>query len=322
MWLVAAALLLLLVVALLVRYRTFPIDAVVTWVDSTDDEWRRSKAAWQTKGTHQSAVDSERFPESGPCDAELEQCLLSMLRHMPWLNRIHIVTARPQRPQCLERNPVLARALRKGMLTVVHHDQVFEEESNLPTFNSQAIESQLHRIPGLAERFIYFNDDCYVLERLEPEHFFRHGKPLLHAERYAQCGPTGESMYDAAWRNTLRELQVQCAHYPQHWACAMTKQLLRDAERYFAWQATTRSRFRSADNIIPVQLAQLWGLQTGQVQLAPYGQRLRTLFATEVPSADQLQDHQALCINHPRLDTPEGRDKFTALFKHRYAESA
>ena len=29
----------------------------------------------------------------------------------------------------------------------------------MPTFNSVAIESHLHRIPGLSRRFIYFTDD-------------------------------------------------------------------------------------------------------------------------------------------------------------------
>ena len=44
-------------------------------------------------------------------------------------------------------------------ITLVSHSQIFRNQSHLPTFNSVAIETHLHRIPGLSRRFIYFNDD-------------------------------------------------------------------------------------------------------------------------------------------------------------------
>jgi len=44
-------------------------------------------------------------------------------------------------------------------LAQVTHDEIFVNKSHLPTFSSPAIEAHIHRIPGLANRFIYLNDD-------------------------------------------------------------------------------------------------------------------------------------------------------------------
>lgn len=47
----------------------------------------------------------------------------------------------------------------------------------LPTFNCNPIELNFHRIPGLAEKFVYFNDDMFLLRPVEPEIFFKNGLP-------------------------------------------------------------------------------------------------------------------------------------------------
>ncbi|WP_412517728.1 hypothetical protein [Actinomadura madurae] len=44
-------------------------------------------------------------------------------------------------------------------LTVVDHRDIFGGRGRLPTFNSHAIESQLHHIDGLAEHFLYVNGE-------------------------------------------------------------------------------------------------------------------------------------------------------------------
>ena len=60
-------------------------------------------------------------------------------------------------------------------VTVVSHREVFGDTGLLPTFNSQAIESRLHRIPGLAEHFLYFNDDMFMGRAVAPDLFFSPG---------------------------------------------------------------------------------------------------------------------------------------------------
>jgi UDP-N-acetylglucosamine-lysosomal-enzyme len=49
---------------------------------------------------------------------------------------------------------------------------IFRNLSHLPTFNAQAIETHIHRIPGLAKSFLYMNDDFFFAQRVELEDFY------------------------------------------------------------------------------------------------------------------------------------------------------
>ena len=48
---------------------------------------------------------------------------------------------------------------------------IYPNKSHLPTFNSNSIESNLHRIPGLSRIFAIFNDDFFVGAPITPEDF-------------------------------------------------------------------------------------------------------------------------------------------------------
>jgi hypothetical protein len=61
-------------------------------------------------------------------------------------------------------------------LNVVKHTDFIPAEY-LPTFSSHAIEMNIHRIPDLAEQFIYFNDDMFLLRPMTEADFFRNGLP-------------------------------------------------------------------------------------------------------------------------------------------------
>ena len=56
-------------------------------------------------------------------------------------------------------------------ISVIDHSQIMEE-SIIPTFNSNTIECNMHRIPGLLENFLYFNDDVFVGQEINwPQDF-------------------------------------------------------------------------------------------------------------------------------------------------------
>jgi len=61
-------------------------------------------------------------------------------------------------------------------LNIVYHRDYIPEEY-LPTFSANPIELNLHRIPGLAEQFVYFNDDVYLTAPVKPTDFFVNGLP-------------------------------------------------------------------------------------------------------------------------------------------------
>ncbi len=61
-------------------------------------------------------------------------------------------------------------------LHIVKHEDYIPKEF-LPAFNSHVIEMYLHRIKGLSERFVYFNDDMFMIRPLCQTDFFKDGKP-------------------------------------------------------------------------------------------------------------------------------------------------
>src|SRR5690606_32516544 len=97
---------------------------------------------------------------------ELKYSLRSLEMFAPWVNRIYLVTDQ-QTPEWLDTG---ARGL-----TVVDHREIFDDVDKLPVFNSNAIISQLHRIEGLSEHYIYLNDDVFFGRPCRPELFFTSG---------------------------------------------------------------------------------------------------------------------------------------------------
>ena len=53
---------------------------------------------------------------------------------------------------------------------------IFVNQSHLPTFSSPAIESHVFRIPGLSERFLYLNDDVMFGQPIWPDDFYTHSR--------------------------------------------------------------------------------------------------------------------------------------------------
>ena len=57
-------------------------------------------------------------------------------------------------------------------LNIVKHSDYIPSQY-LPTFNSHTIELNIHRIKGLSEFFVYFNDDMFLTRRAKPTEFFK-----------------------------------------------------------------------------------------------------------------------------------------------------
>ena len=145
----------------------FPIDVVYTWVDGGDPDWLERKAralrdnGWVADVSDQAANDS-RYASGTSCAIRCARCTPSR----PGCGTSILVTD-GQVPAWLDTD--------RPDLTVVSHREVFGDSGRLPTFNSQAIESRLHRIPELAEHFLYLNDDVFLGRPVPPELFFTPG---------------------------------------------------------------------------------------------------------------------------------------------------
>ncbi|HEX4654995.1 MAG TPA: stealth family protein, partial [Mycobacteriales bacterium] len=146
-----------------------PIDVVYTWVDGADPEWvaRRDERLAALGGpatVRREACDEIRFADHG----ELRYSLRSLEQFAPWVRTVYLVTA-GQRPDWLvDGHP---------RLRVVDHRDILEPDA-LPTFNSLAIETGLHRIDGLSDSYLYFNDDVFAGRSVTPRQFFL--RPDVH----------------------------------------------------------------------------------------------------------------------------------------------
>lgn len=141
---------------------TGKIDFVVLWVDGSDPEWRRQRACFWTDEKNNGS-DENRFRDWGL----LKYWFRGIECFAPWVNHIFFVT-NGQIPVWLN--------LDHPKLRLIRHEDYIPKEY-LPTFNSNVIELWLHRIPGLEEHFVLFNDDMYLTAPVNPEDFFINGIP-------------------------------------------------------------------------------------------------------------------------------------------------
>lgn len=122
---------------------------------------------WDLAAISQSKQDEDVSASRFEDNEELRYSLRSVEKHAPWVRHIFIVT-NGQIPSWLN--------LDNPRVTVVTHQDVFLNQSHLPTFSSPAIEAHIHRIPGLSQKFIYLNDDVMFGKDVWPDDFYTHSK--------------------------------------------------------------------------------------------------------------------------------------------------
>jgi hypothetical protein len=282
----------------------FPIDVVYTWVDGADPEWQRRKTlalaenAWVGHVSGQAANDSRYVSRD-----ELRYSLRSLHCFAPWVRRVFLVTD-DQVPSWLDRA--------HPRLTVVGHREIFGDTGRLPTFNSQAIESRLHRIPGLAEHFLYLNDDVILGRPVTPDLFFTPGgltKFFASAARVdtAPRGPADRPA-DSAAKNNRRLIQEtfgrMLTRKMMHTPHPSRRSVIAEIEERFAEQvtATAGHQFRHPDDIsLLSSLQQYYAYLTGKA--APG--RIRYLYTDLASPATPLRlarllrgrNVDAFCLN-------------------------
>jgi hypothetical protein len=144
------------------------IDVVIAWVDGRDPKHRAKRKRYRADPggdatPERTATVGRRFSDND----EIRFCLRSIRNYAPWVRTIWLVTD-DQVPAAIDR-----RRAERDDIRIVDHREIFRGyEQLLPTFNSRAIESMLWRIKGLADRFLYLNDDMMLVGPVEPTDFF------------------------------------------------------------------------------------------------------------------------------------------------------
>lgn len=223
----------------------FPIDVVYTWVDGHDPAWRERCAqtlrACDRATLNGQAATSARFRNRD----ELRFSLRSLARHAPFVRNVYIVTS-GQVPPWLDLDVPNVR--------VVPHEEILDPDC-LPTFNSHAIETALHRIEGLAEHYLYLNDDFFFGGDCTPSMFFTpDGKPRFFPDDRgtvpsSPASPSDRPV-DSATKNTRdlmsAELGMWAARKMQHAPYPQRRSILAEMEERLplAFKQTARNPFR------------------------------------------------------------------------------
>lgn len=131
------------------------IDLVYTWVNGSDILFIENIRKFDQ------TFENARFDDKG----ELKYSLRSIEMYAPWIRHIFIVT-NGQIPHWLD--------LENKQVTIVTHDELIDsfDPEMLPTFSSVVIETLLHKIPNLSERFLYLNDDIFIGSEIWPDDLY------------------------------------------------------------------------------------------------------------------------------------------------------
>ena len=143
------------------------IDAVVTWVDGYNVEYKKKIDKHLTSSTNY----KKHYLQAN----EIEYCVKSILKFAPFVRRIFIVTDN-QKPSFKGLEDLIVN----NKVKIVDHKEIFKGyEKYLPTFNIRSIDAVLYRIEDLSETFVYFNDDMFLINKIREEDWFLKNKAVL-----------------------------------------------------------------------------------------------------------------------------------------------
>ncbi|MBQ6063669.1 MAG: Stealth CR1 domain-containing protein [Prevotella sp.] len=258
---------------------TQPIDFVITWVDNNDPSWR----ADYLKFSGRTDDDSIRYRDWD----SLRFWFRGVEKFAPWVNKIFFITC-GHVPEWLN---VDAPKLR-----VISHSDYMDGQY-LPTFSSHPIEFCLHRIEGLSDRFVYFNDDTFLINDVKPTRFFVDGLPCDMAILSPMFigGMHGHTVYNALdiintffkKRTVIKENPLKWFHpqygtylirnlfdvgysyftgfYDHHLPQGYLKETFEDAWKHNrkSFEDTCSHKFRCQDDVC-IWVMRYWQLATGR----------------------------------------------------------
>lgn len=294
----------------------FPIDIVFSWVDGTDQEWQRARAAKMQSYIVGEGDDHEaRFRQIN----ELKFAMRSVHLFAPWIRHIVVVTDSPQ-PEWLDNHP---------NVKWTPSSEFFADPSVLPTYNSHAVESQLHRIPGLSEHFVYSNDDMFFGKEVSQKAFFTSGGVSRFIESNTRIGlgeaNTSRSGFENAARVNrallLKKFGRTISRNLEHSPAPLRKSVLKKLEAEFPeeFTRTAAARFRSATDIsVTNSLYHYYALMTGAA--VPH-ETLRVKYVdttaregiTSLESLLRKRDYDFFCLNDGSFPEVPARERVGAV---------
>ena len=266
------------------------IDFVVMWVDGGDPIWQAKKAEYsKSVDTSKNSMNSVKaYRDWGT----FKYWFRGVEKFAPWVNKVYLVTDQ-QKPSWLN--------IASEKLVLVDHSDIIRKDY-LPVFSANPIESNIHRIPGLSEHFVFFNDDVYLTAPVEPMDFFsEEGLPKYNTalspivpERYGTGNFQVNDMeivtsyfsrdeilkngkflsFKQGWKNILKTLLYRnskfiCGFWENHLAHPLLKstmELVWEKETAIL-EKTSASRFRNPADT-NVWLFKYWQIASGKYEVS------------------------------------------------------
>ncbi|WP_100444623.1 stealth family protein [Glycomyces xiaoerkulensis] len=292
----------------------FPIDVVYTWVDGDDRAWLRRRAEAAESPYHAESANESRFIDR----EELRYSLRSLYLNAPWVRHVYLVTD-AQCPHWLDSDA--------PGVTVVDHRELFDDPECLPTFNSHAIETQLHRIDGLSEHFLYFNDDMFLGRPVAPRLFFEPGglARFFPSDTFIDLDPVSaaDTPPNAAFKNDRSLLEHAfgrtITRMVQHVPYPLQRSVLAEVEKEFGdlHARTAGSVFRDISDISVVTLQHYYAFLTGRAVWGTsrhaYLELGRPDLAERLAELLEGRDRETFCINDAGLTADLARERSTML---------
>lgn len=283
------------------------IDIVYLWVDGADPVWRAKR---QDALTNSNDVERQKLARYGDVagryrdNQELRFNLRALEKFFPEHGHIYLVTD-GQRPDWLNCSA--------GM-TLIDHTSIIPA-SALPVFDSGHIESYLHHIPNLSEKFIYLNDDVFFGAPVSAENWFgQHGvavfKEQMHVPDYGALQKDETALVNASIlsKQWLQQRYPQYqhvhrifAHAPRPMLKSVLLELEKEAPELFEQVRQTVFRDWQRPPIVP-DLVPRWMLHRGLAHLREI--EYRYICSGDADAAQQFEDLNArfgelafFCIN-------------------------
>ena len=143
------------------------IDAVITWVDGSEPNYKlKLEENLKNKKTI-----NRQYTQAN----EIDFCVASIIKFAPFVRKIFIVTDK-QKP----RFSGIRHMVSLDKIEIIDHEEIFRDNLDcMPSFNIRSIDALLFKIKNLSDKFIYFNDDMFLIKETTKEDWFKDNKAVL-----------------------------------------------------------------------------------------------------------------------------------------------
>ena len=143
------------------------IDAVITWVDGSEPNYKLKLE----ENLKNKKIINRQFTQAN----EIDFCVASIIKFAPFVRKIFIVTDK-QKPNFSG----IRHMVSLEKIEIIDHEEIFRDNIDcMPSFNIRSIDALLFKIKKLSDKFIYFNDDMFLIKMTTKEDWFKGNKVVL-----------------------------------------------------------------------------------------------------------------------------------------------